>query len=487
MYERIGQMFRRKLQEEAAGRSRITEDFIAESKTLRGFRENSLALDEGNFRIPGKEPQIFMEEARSNVSLRELASETILERGTGKPVGMSFVHEFFGPDEWSRERWGRLCRMREAGEISAVDYTMFAGITGQILINSTLKGFEHEEFKLTRAAGVYNTTLVDGEKVPGVSLPVTRDIDQAGEDLLLVKPQKAFPYLTMGENFKVLPGTEMRGGIMGVDRLSVYGDRTGLVAQNAAKGSRVLGIRKEQRGLQLLVGGMTIPYIEKFLYDSAPLTIDPYQSATGTGATQLADSSHSTRPFPFVNEVPANALTDYHFFEKCDQYASKLVDPNDGLPITFGPRPALFACYTERFNIALVLQAFQVWRLSQLTGVAPYANAAVNTVGPNPVTSQLGDLEVQTSRMLRQEMLKSGLYNETGSGLPKCDNVYWYGDIGQAIQYMTNWNIKVIMAPANSEAEFTQDIVLRWRFDERGQWFWNEPRAIQRVNYEAQA
>jgi hypothetical protein len=425
-HERIGQMFRRKLQEEAAGRTRINEDFIADSKTLRGFRETSLALDDGNFRIPGKEPQIFMEEQRSNVSLRELASETILERATGKPVGLSFIHEFFGPDEFSRDRFARLCRMREAGEVSAVDYTMFAGITGQILINSTLKGFEHEEFKFTRAAGTYNTMLVDGERIPGVSLPVTDDLN-GKEDLLLVKPQKAFAYLTMGENYKVLPSTEMRGGIMGVDRLAIYGDRTGLVAQNAARGSRVLGIRKEQRGLQLLIGGLTVPYIEKFLYDSAPLTLDPYQSATGTGATQLADPSHSARKFPFVNEVPSNPLNDYHFFERADQYASKLVDPNDGLPITFGPKPTLCACYTERFNIAVVLQAFNTWRISQAAG--GFGDANLNTIGPNPIVGQLGDVEVLVSRMLRQEMIKSGLYSEAGKGTPKADNVYWYGDM----------------------------------------------------------
>lgn len=482
-YERIGQMFRRKLQEEARGR-RINEDFIADSKTLAGFREKSLALDNANFRIPGKNPQIFMEEHASNVSLRELASETIVQRNTGKPVGMGFIHEFFGPDEWSRERWGRMCRMREAGELSAVDYSMFAGITGQILINSTLKGFEHEEFKFTRVAGTYNTQLVDGERVPGVSLPVTDDLSESKEDVLLVKPQKAFPHLTMGENYKVLPGTEMRGGIMGVDRLSIYGDRTGLVAANAAKGSRVLGIRKEQRGLQLLIGALNIPYIEKFLYDNAPLTLDPYQSATGTGATQLADSSHSSRKFPFVNEVPNNPLTDYKAFEKADQYQSKLVDPNDGLPITFGTKPTLFACFTERFNIALVLKAFSQWRISQASGGFGDGNLAA--VGPNPITQNLGDLDVQVSRMLRQEMLKSGLYDEVGTDLPKCDNVYFYGDLAEAIKYMTNWNIKVIMAPANSEAEFSQDIVLRWRFDERGQWFWNEPRYIQRWNYENQ-
>ena len=52
---------------------------------------------------------------------------------------------------------------------------MFSGVTGQIgTINSTLKGFDHEEFHFTKAAGVYNTMLIDGERVPGASSRLRR-------------------------------------------------------------------------------------------------------------------------------------------------------------------------------------------------------------------------------------------------------------------------------------------------------------------------
>ena len=274
---------------------------------------------------------------------------------------------------------------------------------------------------------------------------------------------------------------------MGVDRLAIYGDRVGLVASNAAKGARILGIRKEQRGLQVLCGGQTVTYKEKFIWDTAPVTIDPYQYASGSSATQLAGTALSSRPFPFVNDIPSNPLTDYHAFEAADQYASKLVDPNDGLPITFGPKPVVFACYTERFNIAVVLKVFNMWRMSA-GGLS--TTGGIATIGPNPIVEQLGDVDVQVSRMLRQEMVKSGLYGDgtaTGTLSANADKVWWYGDLKAAIKYMTNWNIKTIQAPVNSEAEFTQDIILRWRFDERGQWAWFEPRAIQRHNAMLQA
>lgn len=477
----IGREFRCRMQEEAKKQNApVNESFVEGSSTLRGFRDNALALDERNYRVPGKTPQVMLEEC----SLRELAAECIVHRN-GTPVGQGFIEEMFRPTDYSKQAHLRMTRMREAGDISAVDYTMFAAITGQLLINATLRGWEHEEFKFTRAAGVYQTQFVDGEKLPGVSMPFSDDIT-TNEDRMLVKPQQPFPYLTMGENYKVLPGTEMRGGIMGVDRLAIYGDRTGLVAANAAKGSELLGVRKEQRGLNVLIGADPVPYSEKYLFDkNGPVTIDPYQSATGSSSTQLAGSALSSRPYPFVNDVPGNPLTDWHAFEKSDQYAGKLVDPNNGLPINF-TLPTVFSCYSERFNIATVLKAFETWRISNAVNGLSGAGG-VNTVGPNPITSQLGNVNVEVSKMLRQEMIKSGLYSEAGVSTPQSDKVWFFGDLKEAIKYVTNWNIKVIMAPAGSEAEFSQDIILRWRFDERGRWAWFEPRMIQRNNFVSQA
>ena len=493
MPRNIGREFRTRLQEEARG-GRITEDSFDEfsgslSPTIRKFRKNALALDDGNFRIPGKSPQVLLEDC----SLQEIAAETIVDR-QGHPVGMSYVHEMFRPTEASARAHARMSRLREAGDPSAVDYTMFAGITGQLLINATLKGFEHEEFVFTQAAGTYNTQFVDGERIPGVSLPLTKDAmgyntatggpgKDSTEDVLLVKPQQPFPYLTMGSNYKDFPATELRGGIMGIDRLAIYGDRTGLVAANAAQGARILGIRKEQRGLQLLCGGVAGSYKEKYNWDTnGTVTLDAYQAAAGGGSGGQLVTTYPTRPFPFVNDIPNNPLSDYHAFEAADQAASKLVDPNDGLPITFGPKPVIFAPYTERFNIAVVLEAFNIWRMSA-GGLS--STGGVNTVGPNVVRSQIGEVDPRLSRMLRQEMIKSGLYGDgaaTGTLSANADKVWWYGDVAEAIKYNTNWNIKTIMAPANSEAEFNQDIVLRWRFDERGIWAWHQPRAIQRHN-----
>ena len=45
---------------------------------------------------------------------------------------------------------------------------------------------------------------------------------------------------------------------------------------------------------------------------------------------------------------------------------------------------------------------------------------------------------------------------------------------------MENWPITVVQAPTNSEAEFTQDIVVRFKASERGTAAIMEPRQFQR-------
>jgi hypothetical protein len=45
---------------------------------------------------------------------------------------------------------------------------------------------------------------------------------------------------------------------------------------------------------------------------------------------------------------------------------------------------------------------------------------------------------------------------------------------------MENWPLAVVQAPANSEVEFTHDIVLRWKASERGAAATLEPRYMAR-------
>jgi len=455
---------------------RCIED-VQHSETLREFRLNALALGDDGRRIPGKRPQVDLQD----FSLREMAAALIVNKSDGQPVGSGFVQDFFKEPH-------DLVRLRESGALAAVDYSMFAGVAGQLIVNNILQGYVQEKFIFTQAAGTYPTMMVSGERVPGVSAPMDPDYD-GNEDILLKKPQQPYKYFGFGEQYIDLPETEEYGGIIGIDRLAIYADRTGLVAEQATKVGDILGLRKEKRGLQTLIGLNGYQYKEKRLHDSAPVVIDPYQASAaewGSGsipATQLASTLLSGRKFPFVNDIPANPLTDYTNIKACDLAFSETPDPNTGEPIEIG-KAQIFTCFSRRMDLPQILQAYQTWKISQAVATAPYINGAINTVSANPL-AVLGEIDTRISRQLRNQMVQQLAATGNSSVIP--DNMWFYGDIAGAIKYAENWPIKVIQAPPSSEAEFMQDIVIRYRADERGKWVWWDPRLLQRVNFRSQA
>ena len=512
---RLGRDFRCRMQEEAHSKNtRCNGDFVERSEVFGRFCEESLGLsNEGRMsgiddpkslvpaswpnykRIPDKHQEVMLED----ISIRDLAAETVVDRLTGEPVGELYIERLMNPGRTSAEEFTRhRTRFLETGEVSAVDWTMFAGITGPLLFMEVMKGYEAEEFVFTKMAGTYPTQFISGERMPGVSPAVALDAvgyDQSStaaqgqEDLLLKRPGKEFARGTMGENYLDLPDTELRGLIMEVDRTAIYTDRTGLIVQHAQDVGSKLGKHKELRGLRLLTGLDTVtPYKEKYMWDTGgALQLDAYQAgstALNSGSYQLAQS-YSTRKYPFINDVPANPLDNWETFKLSDLYFSRIVDPNDGWPLTLAGQD-VFAPWSKRLDIPRILQAYQIYMITGGQSAGNYAlgKGSIMTASPNPINT-LGQIRPQVSRLLTQVMLMaSATYAQSGTG-GKVDpeNVWWTGDFKKAIRYMENWPIKVIQRPPLSEAEFLQDVVLGYRADERGRWAWFDPRRLQRNNY----
>lgn len=62
------------------------------------------------------------------------------------------------------------------------------------------------------------------------------------------------------------------------------------------------------------------------------------------------------------------------------------------------------------------------------------------------------------------------------------DTNWFLGNPHRAFAYMQNWPVTVVQAPSNSEAEFTQDIVVRFKASERGAAATLEPRVMTKCN-----
>jgi hypothetical protein len=326
--------------------------------------------------------------------------------------------------EWLRaldpRRGGTV--VREAGD--GVDVTAFANITGQLIYSKVMEGMRSEEFIGTRLVDSVSTRL-DGEKIPGVGA--------LSDKAQVVEPGMPYPSVGFGEDWIETPSTTKRGFIVPVTREAIFFDRTNLVLRNAATVGEALGLNKEKRILDVIIGA-----VNNFKWKGT--SYNTYQTST-----------------PWINVKTGNALVDWTDIDAVEQVFANMTDPNTGEPILIGGSTLLVA--PELRATALRLVSATEVRTGDIT-----SGAGTQTIAANHLTSY----RVETSRLLKARLAAAGIATST-----------WYtGDFRRAFAYMENWPITVTQAPQNSEAEFSQDIVLRFKASERGAAAVLEPRAV---------
>jgi hypothetical protein len=347
-------------------------------------------------------------------------SEAIRE-GHLKPEDFSIrdLAEALVPD--GRE-WVRLLDPRSAGGVSVlessdgVDVTAFLNITGQVIYSKIMEAYSQEAFVVSKLVDTIPTRL-DGEKIPGIAR-VADSIDEVG-------PGMPYPHLGFGDDYIETPSTTKRGFIVPVTKEAIFFDRTHLVLIRASEVGEVLGLNKEKRLIDLLIG-VTNNYKWK------GTTYNTYQTST-----------------PWINSLATNELVDWTNVDKAEQLFADILDPNTGEPV-------LVRGTTVLVMPAYRLAAQRVFNATQLTFTASGSTTA--TVAANP----LSGYRVFDSRLTYRRIIASGIAAATAKK-------YWFvGDFRRAFAYMENWPITVTQAPIGSEAEFNNDIVLRFKASERG-------------------
>ena len=89
-------------------------------------------------------------------------------------------------------------------------------------------------------------TRLDGEKIPGIG--------RIGDEAAEVRPGMPYPSVGLGEDYIETPSTTKRGFIVPVTREAIFFDRTHLILQRAAEVGEILGLNKEKRLLDLVLG-----------------------------------------------------------------------------------------------------------------------------------------------------------------------------------------------------------------------------------------
>ena len=413
--------------------------------------------------IEGAKRELHLGDDADGYNIRDLFENLVVD-SHGEPVGGTFVNDYFDPRH-------PQALLEAGGAMSAVSTTAFTGITGQLLVTEVLKPYEKEEYIIRRLIPTYNTPL-EQERIIGIAPP-----QDPGKKITLAAEQDPLKYVGFGENYIQTPMTRKEQLGIALTKEAIFFDRTGQITQQAADVGDMLAFSEEQECIGCVIGGTTDPvyFVEKRQIDSAPLTLDLFQIASaGSGARQLA-FTYATRPYPWVNDVPTNPLIDYTSIRVCDQYFSNIRDPNRGRPIVVG-KPFVLAPHTKRIDIPRILAAENVWKLTQ-AGVT--AAGAVITNGPNP----LGRIGMSADQIAVSRLLQDELVSQLSITAAQAQETWFYGDIAKAFRYMTNWPLTVTQAPANSEAEFNQDIVMRWKASKRGRCAIFEPRVWIRSNF----
>lgn len=319
--------------------------------------------------------------------------------------------------------------LTEAGE--AIDVTAFSNVTGQLIYSRILDAYRNEAFAVSRLVETIPTRL-DGERIAGVG----RIADQAAE----IRPGMPYPSVGFGEDYIDTPSTAKHGLIVPVTKEAIFFDRTHLILQRAAEVGEALGLNKEKRLIDVAIGA-TANYRWK-----------------GTAYSTFYAAGDNG---PWVNSLAGNELVDWTNVDAAEQIFADMLDPNTGEPVLVSGAAVLVSpAYRHAAN--RVFGASEI----QYTGTG----AATQTTAPNP----LRNYAVHDSRLLYRRIVASGV----GSA----DAKKWWllGDFRKAFAYMENWPITVTQAPANSEAEFSQDIVLRFKASERGAAAVINPRFVVR-------
>lgn len=344
-----------------------------------------------------------------------------LEEKTLRPEDFSLrdLAEALVPDgrEWVRmldPRSGGVAPVLESSE--GVDATAFQHVAAQVVHAKVMEAYTQEAFVASRLVETIPTRL-DGEKIPGVSR-IADQVDEVGAGM-------PFPSLGFDEDYIETPSTAKHGFIVPVTKEAIFFDRTNLVLSRAAEVGEVLGLNKEKRILDLIIG-VTNNYKHK------GVSYDTYQTSA-----------------PWKNVLTGNELEDWASVDAAEQLFADILDPATGEPVLLGATTALvMPAYRHA--------AHRTFNAAEVTYSSGGGTTA--TVAANP----LGNYRVEESRLAYRRIL--------ASGVAAADAKKWWflGDFRKAFAYMENWPITVTQAPLGSEADFTNDIVLRFKASERG-------------------
>ncbi|MBL9083012.1 MAG: hypothetical protein JNK76_14450 [Planctomycetales bacterium] len=334
--------------------------------------------------------------------------------------------------------WVRLLDPRASGGVNlleagdGVDATAFLNVAGQVIYSKILEAYSQEAFVVSKLVDTIPTRL-DGEKLPGVTPPA----DGVAE----VLPGMPYPHVGLGDDYIETPSTMKHGLIVPVTREAIFFDRTNLVLSRAAEVGELLGLNKEKRLLDVVVGAT-----------------NNYKWRGTSYNTYLESGS-------WTNVRHDNELVDWRNVDAAEQLFADMLDPNTGEPVLISARTALvMPAYRQA-----AMRIFQATEVDQVTD-------DVTTRIANP----LAGYRAYESRLAYRRIIAAGTAADDAKA-------WWFlGDFKRAFAYMENWPITVTQSALGSEADFNNDVVVRFKASERGAAAVLNPRYVVKCTAQAE-
>ncbi len=313
-------------------------------------------------------------------------------------------------------------------EMGAVTSGGFAKISGQIIYNAILDAYQMEAFVFSPMVRTI-PTMFNGERIAGIS--------RIADNAEIVDEGRRYPEAGVSEDFIDTPMTTKRGMIVSLTKEAVFFDRTNVLTQRCSEVGEFLGLSKEKRIIDAVIDENTTAARYKW---------------KGTTYANFQSTS------PWINLTTGNALADFTNIDKAEQTMAAITDPYTGEPILVDPTDLIVPR-------GLLYTARRIVSAPDIDVITP----GYETSGNPTITKSKNPVKAYT--IVSSNLLTARMGTKTS----------WYiGNINKAVGYMENWPLTTIQAPANSEVEFTNDIVMRWKSSERGAAAVLEPRYLDK-------
>ena len=339
--------------------------------------------------------------------------------------------------------------MQIAESASAVTTADFALIAEQLLFTAVMDAYSRASLVGDQLVSPFQSDKQESEVIPGIAV-VADEFDTP------IPENKPYPLVGLQPSTVRLPASEKRGGILAVSREMVIRDRTGLLHQRADSVGEALGLNKEKRIIDTVIGA-DASYVRK---DEARATYADSAAGTNMGFDNLA----------------TEILTDFTDIRLLDEQFNAISDPDINEPLDTVPT-AIFCSRNLAWQVRSIIRNVKVLEQDAIVR----AGGAREIIGENAGNRIPFDLQIISSEHLVRRLIARTGDGGLTSGTRALANAHWFfGNFKKAFVYKEIWAMTSEQAPANNEAQFNSDIWFRLKVSENGVPGVREPRVAIR-------